>query len=101
MMSAQPSSPAAEGVNFLLQPGGEGPGPAGHPDLTNLLEMVAAETGEVGEEEGQKINFAGGLGSRTGVGFSVTSNGPSLPEKSGEDRDRGSIQRSCDGGEPS
>lgn len=75
-MNAQPSSPAAEGVNFLLQPGGEGPRPARHPDLTNLLEIVAAETGEVGEEGKQKINFAGGPGSRMGVEFSVTSNGP-------------------------
>lgn len=39
-MGAEPSSPAAEGVNFLLQSGGEGPGPAGNRDLTNLLEMM-------------------------------------------------------------
>lgn len=36
----------------------------------------------------------------TGVGFSVTSNGPSLPGKLGDDKGpQGSIQRSCDEGE--
>lgn len=52
-------SPTAEGVNFFLQPGGERPRPARRPDLTDLLKTLASETGEVGEEDEQKINFAG------------------------------------------